>query len=304
MRSPVQPVYARQMQLLSGRKIAGSAAHRLGMDMNTARALAHTMMNDHGLTARGWTFHFDNAQRRLGLCKHSQRQITVSRYMTEAATREQFANTMTHEIAHALVGPGHGHGPIWKAKARSLGHSGDRTSLNPYTRPGDLAAVPGLSRTVPAYNVGQYLELSDGLVGRIINVGRSRYKIAASDGRQWFVPFAIAKIVTGEKLEAATAAAKTANQTKSQTAAEFLEQHRRAPKAPMVGSRLPRGTRVKLRNQTGVIEKIARIQYHVRGERDGRLYGVRFAYVQLAESVAPMSAAASMPTSATSAPRS
>src|SRR4051812_12271673 len=30
-------------------------------------------------------------------------------------------DTLLHEIAHALVGPGHGHGPAWRRKCREVG---------------------------------------------------------------------------------------------------------------------------------------------------------------------------------------
>ena len=33
----------------------------------------------------------------------------------------EFFGTVLHEIAHALVGPGHGHGPTWKRKCLEVG---------------------------------------------------------------------------------------------------------------------------------------------------------------------------------------
>jgi hypothetical protein len=35
-------------------------------------------------------------------------------------------NTLMHEIAHAIVGPGHGHNHVWRSKAIELGSDGQR----------------------------------------------------------------------------------------------------------------------------------------------------------------------------------
>jgi hypothetical protein len=35
-------------------------------------------------------------------------------------------NTILHEIAHALVGPSHGHDGVWRAPARLMGCNGSR----------------------------------------------------------------------------------------------------------------------------------------------------------------------------------
>ena len=89
-------------------------------------ALARTLMHHHGL--RGWTFKFDNAKTRFGRCCHSTRTISLSKHWAEARSVELSRITILHEIAHALVGPGAGHGPVWVAKARELGIAGDRCS--------------------------------------------------------------------------------------------------------------------------------------------------------------------------------
>ncbi len=37
------------------------------------------------------------------------------------ACDEEVKNTLLHEIAHALVGPGHRHNRVWRQKAREIG---------------------------------------------------------------------------------------------------------------------------------------------------------------------------------------
>lgn len=91
-----------------------------------ARALE--LMDKHGLLAAGWSFAFDSAKRRLGYCIHSKRRISVSRAWADTLPLEKMENTILHEIAHALVGPYHGHDHVWRAKARSIGCTGERCS--------------------------------------------------------------------------------------------------------------------------------------------------------------------------------
>jgi len=82
----------------------------------------------HGLV--GWRFTYDRAVRRLGLCRYTQKVISLSHHYVSSDTETNIRNIMLHEIAHALVGrctdgPTH-HGPKWKAKAREIGCTGDR----------------------------------------------------------------------------------------------------------------------------------------------------------------------------------
>lgn len=74
-----------------------------------------------------WSFGFDNAKRRAGLCDYSRRRISVSRYLSARYDDETNHQTLLHEVAHALAGPKAGHGPKWKAIARDLGYTGGTT---------------------------------------------------------------------------------------------------------------------------------------------------------------------------------
>jgi hypothetical protein len=83
-------------------------------------------MLEHGLIENGWFFSFDRAKKRLGACHHDRKMITMSRHLTVGQTYEQIKNTVLHEIAHALVGPKHGHDAVWKTKAIEIGCDGER----------------------------------------------------------------------------------------------------------------------------------------------------------------------------------
>lgn len=88
-----------------------------------ALQMANDALKKHGLDVRGWTVEFDRAKRRLGCTKFRTRKITLSRFMVNAMSQKIVNDTILHEIAHALVGPRHGHDSVWKAKAREVGCS-------------------------------------------------------------------------------------------------------------------------------------------------------------------------------------
>lgn len=102
------------------------------MDLMRAETKAVSEMRKHGLLEKGWTFAFDRATSRLGLCNFTKKRITISKHFTGAATEEEFEQTLIHEIAHALLPVSAKHGWQWKAKARELGYKGKRTSHNPF----------------------------------------------------------------------------------------------------------------------------------------------------------------------------
>jgi predicted SprT family Zn-dependent metalloprotease len=88
-----------------------------------ARALAIKLMRQHGLN--DWQFQFDGAIRRAGVCKYPRGdrpgRIGLSVPFCERNSDEEVRDTILHEIAHALVGSGHGHDAVWKAKCREIG---------------------------------------------------------------------------------------------------------------------------------------------------------------------------------------
>jgi len=96
------------------------------MNLNEAENLAISLMGHHGLIEKGWRFEFDRAKRRLGVCKHRNKTIGLSKGIAALNEVERVRNTILHEIAHALVGPKHGHDWVWKRMAISIGCDGKR----------------------------------------------------------------------------------------------------------------------------------------------------------------------------------
>ncbi|MBX3099324.1 MAG: SprT-like domain-containing protein [Salinibacterium sp.] len=75
---------------------------------------------------RGWSFAFDNAKTRAGLCNYTDKRISVSRYLAARYEDDEIHQVLLHEVAHAIAGTRAGHGPKWKAVADELGYDGKR----------------------------------------------------------------------------------------------------------------------------------------------------------------------------------
>lgn len=115
--------------------------------------LAKWALDEFALTDRGWTFRWDRATRRAGSCNYRNKTITLSKpiYMIEP-NRDHALNTVLHEVAHALTGPGAGHGPVWRARARQVGARPERChSLEtpPGRHIGTCGCGPGHDRQRP-----------------------------------------------------------------------------------------------------------------------------------------------------------
>lgn len=96
------------------------------MNLKEVRLLAVELMGKHELIQRGWSFQFDNSKRRLGVCNYRKKVIGMSSYLIPYTKIDKIKDTLLHEIAHALVGHGHGHSKVWKEKAIEIGCSGKR----------------------------------------------------------------------------------------------------------------------------------------------------------------------------------
>ncbi|MFM6982001.1 MAG: SprT-like domain-containing protein [Microbacteriaceae bacterium] len=95
-------------------------------ELDEVRALAHRLMDRH-LDVTVWSFGFDTAKLRGGACNFTQRRITLSRYLAARWDMYDIEQTLLHEIAHAMLDPGHNHSREWLALARSIGYVGGTT---------------------------------------------------------------------------------------------------------------------------------------------------------------------------------
>lgn len=74
-----------------------------------------------------WSFGFDHARSRAGLCNFTDKRISVSRHLAAKYEDDEVHQILLHEVAHAIAGPRAGHGPKWKSVAFELGYDGKRT---------------------------------------------------------------------------------------------------------------------------------------------------------------------------------
>ena len=106
------------------------------MEVTRALAVGRRLLREHGLD--DWTIVADRAKTRAGVCRFARRQIGISAPITTLHGESEVLDTILHEIAHALVGPQHGHDAVWRAKALEIGCSGDRCVSSEAPRvPGD-----------------------------------------------------------------------------------------------------------------------------------------------------------------------
>ncbi len=122
------------------------------MDLEAARGMATGLMAGH-VELEDWRVAFSrHARRTLGVCRHRQRVIVLSAAFVTLNTDDVVRDIVLHELAHALVGAGHGHDAVWKRKAVELGADPERVCTVAVMPPGEwVATCPACGRTFDRY---------------------------------------------------------------------------------------------------------------------------------------------------------
>ena len=117
--------------------------------------IAYQLFGQHGL--EDWSFRFDDAKSRAGMCDYSKKIISISRLYAKTASQWQIKNTLLHEIAHALVGHSHGHDGIWKSVALEIGCDGRRCHNLVFSTPKWNMHCPTGCFSTPRHRRKEYL---------------------------------------------------------------------------------------------------------------------------------------------------
>ncbi|WP_456426772.1 SprT-like domain-containing protein [Rhodocaloribacter sp.] len=119
------------------------------------------------LQARGWTFTFDRARRRVGCCtwkvgETRVRRLSLSRHFALRLTWDELEDTVRHEIAHALdyeTRGRSGHDAVWKDWARRCGANPERLHENVSVDPSGalyLGVCPSCGAEYPFFRRPRY----------------------------------------------------------------------------------------------------------------------------------------------------
>lgn len=236
-------------------------------------AMAWRLMSHHGLNERGWDFKFDNAAKRLGLCNHSQRTISLSRKFVSAATEAEVEQTLLHEIAHALLparnahGKTTGHGPEWRRMAYAIGYRGERTSHNPYS------ATTGTRALEPQLNLrletGDIVMLRGRGLGIVVKRMKTRFEVIVEGGKTYSSPPEL--LSRPESVdESRVADLKAALRLRLATAAKPLR----------VGARGRLTSSGKYNGYEVTIVGVGRTNYKIRFDGEHASYTVKFSLVE------------------------
>lgn len=98
------------------------------MTEHMTKACAYRLLREYmaDLGLEGWKIAWNQTRRQAGSCNHGTHTITISTYLLDRRSYMDSWQTVTHEIAHAAVGPFHKHDVIWRAKHQSLGGNGQQ----------------------------------------------------------------------------------------------------------------------------------------------------------------------------------
>ena len=121
--------------------------------LRAATLLGAELMIEHGLS--DWKLDIVNKRTTLGETYYRTKTIELSQRFILVSTKDEFRETMLHEIAHALIGPGYAHGPVFVEKCLAIGgnpeSSGDISIRSYHYECPKCGAHGGNNRLAEAY---------------------------------------------------------------------------------------------------------------------------------------------------------
>lgn len=77
----------------------------------------------HGLA--DWQVSVNGSRSSLAWAEHTDKEISISKFFIYLSTRDEFDGVILHEIAHALLGPGFGHGKEFTDLCKKISPNSD-----------------------------------------------------------------------------------------------------------------------------------------------------------------------------------
>ena len=110
-----------------------------GQSLRETLALASRLLKRHGLAGgrpgSGRRVALDTSARRAGQCSFRARTIYLAVGRCLLAAVDEVRDTILHEIAHAMVGPNHGHDEVWRRTALAIGCKATRCHDSQHAAP-------------------------------------------------------------------------------------------------------------------------------------------------------------------------
>jgi len=105
--------------------------------------IGNELATQHGLSGWKVAVQGHNTSPCLGCCNFDRQKLSVETYAANLCSEDEIRGIWLHEIAHALVGPDHGHDDVWHAQCQKIGGI-----ANPSYTPEQLEQVYLNSRTM------------------------------------------------------------------------------------------------------------------------------------------------------------
>lgn len=121
--------------------------------------LAKQLVNEH-IPDKTVLVGLSGTKKSLGDARYFPPRIRISKHWIPLLPREEIVDTILHEIAHIIAGPGAGHGPAWKRACRQVGANPER-----------LAAVDAS----PKHSIHGHCPTCNKTVGRWYRMPRNTY---------------------------------------------------------------------------------------------------------------------------------
>jgi hypothetical protein len=160
--------------------------------LKSSENLANRLIKKYKLDKQGWTFKWDYARTRFGLCDYGKKTIQLSTYLTQAIPMSEVKDTLLHEIAHALTPNDGGHGKQWMDMCVKIGAKPERCKDVEF-----IKEVPQLKKYYPKGRSYREYEYNASYQKVPSYIGMDYYKPKIKSKKQIILEWCLEHIVGG-----------------------------------------------------------------------------------------------------------